>query len=54
VLTRPQRQRFGAHELCSHAREHAFVGVRLTHEQQLTDAEAEHRVAQEFEPLIVG
>jgi hypothetical protein len=54
VLAGPMRERFGADQLRAHAREHAFVRIRLAHEQQLTDTEPEHRVTQELQPLVVG
>lgn len=54
VVTRPARQSLGAHELRAEPGQHAFVRVRLTHEQQLSHAKAQHRVAQKLESLVVG
>ena len=42
-----------AHEVGAHAGEIALVGPGEALEQQARDGEAEHRVAEEFEPLVV-
>ena len=42
-----------ADEVGAHARQVAFVGVAEAIEQQARDDEAEHGVAEKFEPLVV-
>ena len=54
VLTTPMRQRLGAHQLRAQSRQRALVGMGLALEQQLSNAEAEHRVAQKLHALIVA
>ena len=46
-------QAFLAHQVGAHARQVAFVGAGETLEQQPRDHQAQHRIAEEFEPFVV-
>lgn len=46
-------QAFLANQMGTHARQVAFVGAGKAFEKQAGDSEAEHHIAEEFEPFIV-
>src|SRR5580692_1199881 len=52
--TSPRRERFGVHERAAHSGELSLVGRRMRGDEKLAHAQAENRVAQELESLIVA